>query len=224
MTRHLVSAVLFAALCCVGARESEGAQGLGAVTGTIRVTKDGKIERTADHVVVYLEDVPATPLDEKRPHVIRQHDQQFVPQLSVIVKGTTVDFPNDDKIFHNVFSQSRAKRFDLGLYRSGESKSVLFDRAGVVDVFCNIHPDMQSRILVVPTGHFAMTDERGAFRIDAIPPGTYPVVAWHAHGRETRGTVTVEPGKSATLALDVEDGPAPGPHRRKDGTPYGRYE
>ncbi|MDB4959816.1 MAG: uncharacterized protein JWO36_7385, partial [Myxococcales bacterium] len=162
--------------------------------------------------------------DRKRKHAIAQHELQFEPRVSVVVKGTTVDFPNKDKIFHNVFSTSRPARFDLGLYRSGASKSVEFKRAGVVDVFCNIHPEMSSRVLVVPTEHFAITDASGKFRIDHVPAGQYPVVVWHPNGAEVRKTLTIEPGKAVTLSADVDEGEPVKQHVRKDGTPYGRYE
>lgn len=202
---------------------STGATTTGSLTGAITVVKGST--KLADHskVVVYIDGVRDT-TGTKPKHVIRQKDVQFTPRLSVIVKGTTVDFPNDDKIFHNVFSASRAARFDLGLYRSGTSKSVEFKRTGVVDVFCNIHPEMISRVLVVPNHHFATTDAKGQFRIDGIPAGTYDVVVWHPNGTEVQKSVKIEPGKAATLTTQIDEGEKPKPHRRKDGSPYGRYE
>lgn len=201
----------------------DGAPREGTVEGTIRVTKDGKPAGAQANVVVYLKGVPKTTRD-KTTHVIRQRNLQFSPRVSVVVKGTSVEFPNDDKVFHNVFSASRPARFDLGLYRSGGSKTVELRREGVVDVFCNIHPEMSSRVLVVPDHHYAVTDARGAFRIQGVPAGTYPIVAWHANGGETVGEVTIEPGKAAKVQLAVEEKEKPAQHRRKDGTPYGRYE
>jgi plastocyanin len=202
--------------------ETRSAADLGSVTGTIRVTKDGKARTDHSNVVVFIDGVPAP--EVARKHAIRQKNLQFEPRVSVVVKGTTVDVPNDDKVYHNVFSPSRPARFDLGLYRSGSSKSVQFRREGIVDVFCNIHPDMTSRVLVVPTPLFAATDASGKFRIDGVPPGTYPVVAWHPYGSEVRGEVKVERGKAATVTLDVPEGERPKAHLRKDNTPYGRYE
>jgi plastocyanin len=202
---------------------AQGTASAGAVTGTVVISKDGK--RKSDHskVVVFLEDAPKAHRAERR-HAINQKNKQFAPQVSAIVKGTVVEFPNSDKIFHNVFSASRPARFDLGLYRSGSSKSVTFKRAGVVDVFCNIHPNMVSRVLVLETELFDMTDSKGRFRIDGVPPGTYPVVAWQAYGEPARGTITVTPGKTAVVNLALAEGKKPKQHRRKDGTPYGRYE
>ena len=221
MPRTILSIAAIAVLTTIPA-EIRSAPDVGAVEGKIRVTKNGKPRTDHGNVVVYLKGVPASAAERK--HAIRQRNLQFSPRVSVVVKGTTVDFPNDDKVFHNVFSTSQPARFDLGLYRSGASKSVQFKREGVVDVFCNIHPEMTSRVLVVPNTFFAATDASGKFRIDGLPPGTYPIVAWHPNGGESRGEVKIERGKAATVTLDVAEGERPKQHLRKDGTPYGRYE
>jgi plastocyanin len=199
-----------------------GANTDGSLAGEVTVVRG--TTKAADHsnVVVYFIGVPAS--QATRRYTIKQKDIQFAPRLSVVVKGSTIDFPNEDKIFHNVFSASRAARFDLGLYRSGSSKSVEFKREGVVDVFCNIHPEMMSRVLVVPSPYFAMTNAQGKFRIDGVPAGTYDVVVWHPNGTEVRQSIKVEPGKTASLRTNIEEGEKPKGHRRKDGSPYGRYE
>jgi plastocyanin len=222
--QRLATAVVIAFLCLVEATPSSGAANQGAVEGQIRVSKDGKRKSSHGNVIVYLEGVPASAVTAETKHVIRQRDVQFEPRISIVVKGTTVEFPNNDKIFHNVFSTSRPARFDLGLYRDGASKSVPFKREGVVDVFCNIHPEMSARVFVVPNSHFATTDASGKFRIAGVPAGTYPVVAWEAHGNAVRGKVTIASGKVATVTLDIAEGAPAEEHRRKDGTPYGRYE
>jgi plastocyanin len=224
VTANRFIALVAIVLCGFLPGDSDGAERNGTVTGTITVKRDGKKVAAGGKVVVYLRDVPTTKRDEERNAVIRQRDLQFSPRISAVVKGTTVDFPNDDKVFHNVFSASRPARFDLGLYRSGGSKSVELKREGVVDVFCNIHPEMSSRVLVVPTHHFTITDASGAFQIEDVPPGTYPVIAWHASGVEVTGRVTVSAGKVASVTLELVEKDMPQEHLRKDGTPYGRYE
>jgi len=112
----------------------------GTVKGSVTVSKGGKAKADKTGVIIYLEGVPGTPPVPKDHAIIRQREKQFDPPLTVVVRGTTVDFPNEDKIFHNVFSVSRPARFDLGLYKSGTMKSVEMKRSGVVDVYCNIHP------------------------------------------------------------------------------------
>jgi len=110
---------------------------------------------------------------------ITQKGATFVPHLLPIRVGTTVEWPNNDEIFHNVFSMSETKEFDLGLYEGGKSKSVLFDKPGRVDVFCSIHSTMNCIVRVLETPYFTATDEKGRYAIQNVPPGTYKVKAWH---------------------------------------------
>ena len=103
----------------------------------------------------------------------------FSPHVLPVVAGTTVEWPNNDEIFHNVFSISEPKQFDLGLYKQPEIKRVLFDRPGRVDVFCSIHTTMNCIILVLENSHFAATDAHGHYALTNVPPGTYKLKAWH---------------------------------------------
>lgn len=194
----------------------------GSVTGSVTLVRDGSPMPDRSGVVVRLEGVPGPPPAPMRA-TIRQHKKAFVPPLVVVTRGSTVDFPNDDKIFHNVFSLSRAARFDLGLYKSGTSKSVKLRRPGVVSVLCNIHPEMAALIKVVDTRYYAVTGRDGSFRIDGVPAGTYPLVAWQPYGKEHRGQVTIEPYRTAVVDIELQQGQKPTRHLRKDGTPYGRY-
>jgi plastocyanin len=152
--------------------------------------------------VVYLEAGPQGAFEETETAriVLDQKNQTFVPYVLAITAGTTVDFRNSDDTYHNVFSFSKPKRFDLGRYAKGQSKAVRFDRPGVVRVFCDIHSHMSSFILVFAHRFFATTDPEGRYRIGGIPPGTYTVVAWNdGQARETR-EVTL--GSGAVFDLD----------------------
>lgn len=199
---------------------------VGAVSGRVVLKKAGGGDVDPSGVVIYLESVPGgepNAADKVHPQV-HQRDLQFTPALTVVTTGTTVDFPNDDKVFHNVFSFSEASKFDLGLYKSGTSKSVTFRRPGVVNVYCNIHPEMISKIKVLDTTFYAVAGKDGAFRIPSVPPGSYPIVAWQAFGAEYRGQVTVQAGGTATVNIELSAGLPELRHLRKDGTPYGRYK
>jgi plastocyanin len=131
--------------------------------------------------VVYLESAPRGAFEQIDPAhaVMDQRNETFVPHLLAITTGTTVDFPNSDRIYHNVFSLSKTRTFDLGRYAAGRSQSVRFDRPGIVRVFCDIHSHMNAFILVFNHPFFSVTDGDGRYRIDNIPPGTYNVVAWN---------------------------------------------
>lgn len=119
------------------------------------------------------------PAPEAHP-VISQKNARFDPPLAVVVKGQTVDFPNDDNIDHNVFSFSKVKKFDLGIYPKGEKKSLVFDREGPVLIFCSVHEQMNGILFVVPNALYALTDSAGRFSITGVPVGRYSVRTWNA--------------------------------------------
>ncbi|HEX5475733.1 MAG TPA: carboxypeptidase regulatory-like domain-containing protein [Vicinamibacterales bacterium] len=131
--------------------------------------------------VVYLDPAPRAAFDTRdEPHArMDQRNESFVPHVLAIVAGTTVDFPNDDRTYHNVFSLSKTKSFDLGRYAAGRSRSVRFDRPGIVRVFCDIHSHMSAFILVFAHRYFCVTDEAGRYRLDNVPPGTYNLMVWN---------------------------------------------
>ena len=131
--------------------------------------------------VVYIDQKPTNaPAPPAKPvEVITQKDAVFRPHVVPVVAGTTIEWPNRDEIFHNVFSISEAKPFDLGLYRHPTLKKVTFDQPGRVDVFCSIHTRMSCVVLVLENPWFAAADEEGRYRIENVPPGTYKLKAWH---------------------------------------------
>jgi plastocyanin len=134
---------------------------------------------------------PPTPT---RPPVLDQRNLGFSPHVLAVRVGTRVTFPNDDLVFHNVFSFHDGKTFDLGLYPVGAVKHVLFDRPGLSRVFCNIHPQMAAYVMAVDTPFFAVSDDRGSFVIHGLPRGTYTYHAWRAGSAVLSDAVTVGAG------------------------------
>ena len=131
--------------------------------------------------VVYLEgNFPSVQAANAKPDLhMAQKNINFLPNLMAVQVGSTVDFPNLDDTYHNVFSYSKTKRFDLGRYRKGEKPGViLFDKPGVVTLHCEIHGTMRGTILVLDTPYFQKTDEHGGFRLESLPTGRYLLKAW----------------------------------------------
>jgi len=153
----------------------------------------------ARDAVVYLEGaVKSRPLDRA---MIDQKGIAFVPHVLVVTKGTTVSFPNDDTVLHNVFAYYDAKRFDLGMYPRGTSKSEKFDKTGVVALLCNIHSNMSAYIVVVDTPYYAVTDRNGKFLISNIDEGDYTLRAWHEPATLAQETITVTGNQSISVSL-----------------------
>lgn len=218
--------VALALLVLVGVPDTLVALDTGSVEGTVAIKRGRRYKKDRSGIVVVIEGVPdSEPEPTMMPAVVDQTDKTFNPGLTVVPVGSTVDFPNNDRVFHNVFSVSRPARFDLGLYQSGSSKSVVFERPGVVDVYCNIHPQMAAKIYVVDTKHYAVTGPDGTFSLHGIPPGTYTMRAWQAQGEAYEGQVRVRSGGSTAVELELTEDRWPSTrHTRKDGTPYGRYK
>jgi plastocyanin len=156
--------------------------------------------RPAPDTVIWLTDAPNGP-DRPQPSrvVLDQRNLTFSPRVLVVRAGTTVDFPNNDRVFHNVFSFRDGKRFDLGLYPVGALRRVTFDQPGLSRIFCNIHPNMAAYVMTVDSGYFARADESGAFTIADVPQGTYKFRAWRP-GAVTELTGTWTP-TDRSLAL-----------------------
>jgi hypothetical protein len=138
---------------------------------------------------------------------IAQPDEAFVPHVVAITTGSTVDFPNFDPYFHNVFSLSRSSSFDLGRFPRGDSRERKFTSPGLVKVYCHIHSHMSASIMVFDHDHFAIPNLDGHFTLDGVAPGSYRLSAWHERIGENVQQVKVDPGGSARVEflLPVND-------------------
>jgi plastocyanin len=142
---------------------------------------------------------PEKPVLVVTTNKVSQKGAMFIPHVLPIVKGTTVEWPNRDEIFHNVYSDSDAKQFDLGLYKDPEIKRVKFETPGRVDIFCSIHSSMSCVVLVLRNPHFAMTDRKGVYTIMNVPAGTYRLKAWHERLPSDRKTIVVPENGKVTV-------------------------
>lgn len=152
-----------------------------------------------ENVVVYLLSDGSLPQGARASVEITQRNRTILPHVSVVQTGTSVVFPNEDDVFHNIFSLSGPKRFNLGRYPPGESRSEVFPRPGVVRLFCDIHSEMGGVILVVETPYFTRPDAQGAFRIADVPEGEYTAVVWHEAAGADSVRVVVRPGAEARV-------------------------
>ena len=148
------------------------------------------------HVVVYLKDAPPAPTTPVTRAIV-QRGETFLPRVVAVPVGSHVEFPNDDPIYHNVFSLSRARTFNLGRFPRGHSRRQRFDTPGVVKVFCDIHSHMTATVLVFDHPWYAVPDEDGRFEIPAVPAGNWQITAWHERLGDTMLDVRVEPGRPA---------------------------
>ena len=164
------------------------------------------------NVVLYLERVTAgEPVAHAEHPAMTQKDERFVPHVLPILQGTTVEFPNEDEIFHNVFSLSGPRKFDLPKYPAGSSRSVTFPRPGVVNVFCHIHSDMSAVILVLENPFFVTPGRDGRFSLAGLPEGEYTLIAWHERIKPVKQKVRVTAGQPTQVSFNI---PLPPPAAR----------
>ncbi|MFC1822335.1 methylamine utilization protein [Thermodesulfobacteriota bacterium] len=189
----------------------------GNINGTIKA----KGLRSPANILVYLTKAPQTPVDlSGAKFVMDQSNLTFLPHILPILVGTTVQFPNNDKVSHNVFSLSRAKKFNLGSYQSGESKTVLFDKPGIIELRCDVHAEMLAYILVMKNPYWAITDEGGKFQIPdqayqknhgikgvkELPPGKYYLKTWHEKLKTSKKAVIVPEKGDVSVPLNLGRG------------------
>ena len=189
----------------------------GKIKGTVKV----KGLRTPADIVVYIKKATAADVDvSKAKFVMDQQNLEFIPHVLPIPVGSTVLFPNNDKVDHNVFSMSRTKKFNLGSYKPGESKKVVFDKPGIVEMRCDVHAEMAAYILVMKNPYFAVTDEKGNFAIPDsgylqqvglegiadLPPGKYFVKTRHEKLKTQKQSIIIPGTGDVTVQLDLKRG------------------
>jgi plastocyanin len=219
MRRALRSALLVACLVMSTTPDGE-AQRAGTIRGHVAVPEPapaplrpavsrlGASARPAidrRQAVVYLESAPRAAFGELPAGRARldQRGERFIPHVLAVTVGTVVDFPNNDTTYHNVFSLSQPRTFDLGRYAPGRTGSVRFDRPGIVPVFCDIHSPMSAYILVFSHPFFDVTDDDGAYEITGVPPGDYTLLVWSELGEAPPRLVTVVAGQPAVVDFEV---------------------
>src|SRR6266536_2141821 len=212
---------------------AEGFAQVATVHGHVAVVGTGTASQAVlPGTVIWLTPVPGAVSDPplgapNAPGNLRlvQKNKSFEPHILVIPAGSSVEFPNRDPFFHNVFSLFEGKRFDLGLYEAGTTRNVSFDRPGISYIFCNIHAEMSAVVVVLDTPYFGISNRKGELVIPNVPPGRYTMRIWHetalldalnAMTREIRITEN-----SSTLGiLQVRTGPSGGEHKNKYGMDY----
>ena len=155
--------------------------------------------KPAADVVVWL-DAPTAPRPREQRFVMHQRNMAFEPRVLAAPVGSIVDLPNSDRVFHNVFSFTNGKPFDLGLYPTGASKRITLDRPAVNRLYCNIHPHMAAYIVAVDTPYYGTSDRAGAFVIRDVPPGRYTYHAWRSGGETLTAPVVIGDGQPMEIA------------------------
>lgn len=215
MKRLVAPIVLAVALFSVSVEAARVAGNVGFLT------KRGQ-RPVIDETLVWLEPAAGSRVVRRAPETveIRTRNKTLIPHILAIPAGSTVAFPNDDPISHNLFSLSSGSAFDLGLYRRGPGKTEKFDRPGIVNVYCNVHPNMSAVIHVMATPYYTLADANGHYALD-VPPGRYRLVAWNEQGGRSETTVDVgEAGVTmGELTIDSRNFRVSS-HTNKLGKPY----
>ena len=170
--------------------------------GTITGKVNTNVPKYAADAVVYLVGVKGPVVPQHA--VVDQKSLVFVPHVTAVPVGSTVDFKNSDKVNHNIFSASAAKKFNLGTYNPGMSKVMLFDKPGAINLLCNVHSEMSAWVVVTENQYAAVSEHDGKFTIKNVPAGTYEITAWSEKLKPQGKTmVTVADGQTANVALKL---------------------
>jgi plastocyanin len=197
----------------------------------VEVTKTGHRLKDSSQAVMWLTPVGTAvqpPQQTQVPQLV-QKNKSFHPSLLVIPAGGKVEFPNHDPFFHNVFSLFEGKRFDLGLYESGTTRFVQFDKPGISFIFCNIHAEMSAVVIALTTPYYAISDAHGNLAIPDVPPGRYQLQIFHAGVapdalRAMAREITVSPGQTALGTFALAESEVSVDHKNKYGRDYDRPE
>ena len=204
-----------------------------ALKARVQLTRNGHHVANASQAVVWLTPVgtPVDPPQQKASEIpqLVQRNKAFHPSLLVIPVGGKVEFPNHDPFFHNVFSLFEGKRFDLGLYESGTTRFVQFDKPGISFIFCNIHAQMSAVVIALATPYYAISDARGDLSIPNVPPGRYELQVFHSSVapdtlRALNREITVAPGATSLGAFTLAESDLLLAHKNKYGREYDRPE
>ena len=198
----------------------------GNIRGTVNVVHHSRSESGGANVVVWLtalgnkEQVSAGPTAR-----LAQKDKGFTPHVLPVTVGTTIEFPNQDPFFHDVFSIYHGKPFDLGLYESGAVRKVRFSQPGVSYIFCNIHPQMSAVVIALSTPYFATTTKDGGFHISHVPAGSYRLEVWDEFASDAElaslvHQVAIKPGDNSLDTITVHATDPPAEHLNKYGERY----
>jgi plastocyanin len=202
------------------------------VKAHVELSGTGHHLKDASQAVVWLTPIggaPAEPPPQKQIPKLIQKDKAFHPPLLVIPVGGKVEFPNHDPFFHNVFSLFEGKRFDLGLYESGTTRFVEFDKPGISYIFCNIHAQMSAVVIALNTPYYAVSDKRGEINIANVPPGRYELQVFHPsvvpeNLRALSREVTITAGDTSIGTLSLTESNLDLAHKNKYGRDYDRPE
>jgi plastocyanin len=167
---------------------------------------EGKVTGMKGHSVVYVDTIAGKAFPAPKEHpVVDQKGLMFVPHIIAVQQGTTIEFLNSDSVQHNVFwtaiGNDKKAGHNLGTWPKGEKRPFTFDKAGVVPVLCNVHPEMAGYIVVSPTPYFAETDDAGAYKIKDVPDGSYTLTVWHEGAKNQSKPITVSGGGKADFTV-----------------------
>ncbi|HZS37738.1 MAG TPA: carboxypeptidase regulatory-like domain-containing protein [Polyangia bacterium] len=192
----------------------------GSLSGKLELEGKAPLEGLG---VIMLE--PASGKFKHRPakqRVMEQRNRQFAPRLLAVPVGSTVSFPNFDAVFHNVFSRSEPKAFDLGIYKNGQAREMTFDKEGIVRLGCNLHANMAAYIVVVSAPHYAVTDAKGNFKFRSLEPGKYKLRAWSESSTQPATQDVVVKPEDNTITIKLAADAPSGPGTDKFGAPRGK--